>query len=118
MACKNICKMCNRLVVSTTITVAAGEMIITLPAGAYLQGEKYCLVLAQAIPADAVDPGLPVVIQTTGDTTDYPLLDKAGLQVTADQLRTRTRYATRIYETLTGSAFRLIGCLLEGGYNE
>ncbi len=107
--------MCNRLVVSTTITVAAGEMIITLPAGTYLHGEKYCIVLAQPIPADAVatEAGVPVVVQITGDTTDYPLLDRNGIQVTAGQLRTRTRYATRIYESLTASAFKLIGCLIE-----
>lgn len=115
MACKNICRMCNRLVVSVSITVAAGEMIITLPEGTYLHGEKYCLVLAQPIPVDALptDAGLPVVIQVTGDAAEYPLLDRNGIQVTAGELRTRTRYATRVFESLTTSAFKLIGCLME-----
>ena len=51
MACKPVCKLCNHLIISQAVTFAGGNLIINLPAGAYNNGEKYCIVVAQAIPA-------------------------------------------------------------------
>ena len=50
MACQTVCKLCNRLIISTAVTYTAPNLIITIPAGSYNDGEKYCIVVAQSIP--------------------------------------------------------------------
>lgn len=110
MACKNICKLCNRLVISQSITYASGVLTITIPAGSYANGEKYCIVLAQTIPDDAVI-NAPVVIRIGTGTVLYPLNKCDCTQMTAAGLRTRTKYATRVRTTSTGGSFNLIGKL-------
>lgn len=55
MACSNKpCRLCKRLVISQAVTYASGVLTINLPAGAYEDGQRYCMVIAQAIPADAI----------------------------------------------------------------
>ena len=82
--------------------------VINLPAGAYQNCERYCIVVAQAIP-EATTINAPVFI-TIGDGTElYPLNRCNGVQATASGIRTRTRYATRVSTTATGGAFRLLG---------
>ena len=108
MACKNVCRLCDRLVISQAVTFANGTLTINLPAGSYANGCKYCIVVAQAIPAEATITA-PVVI-TIGDGAEtYPLNNAACAQVVACQIRTRTRYAVRVATTATGGAFRLLG---------
>ncbi len=104
----NTCKMCNRLVISEAVTFATDTLTINLPAGSYNDGQKYCIVVAQAIPAETTISAAVVV--TIGDgTVEYPLLSRCGAQLTAAALRTRTRYATRVATNATGGAFRLLG---------
>lgn len=50
MACKPICSVCPRFVISQAVTYANGVLTVNIPAGSYENGEKYCLVIAQAIP--------------------------------------------------------------------
>ena len=50
MACKTVCKLCNKLIISTAVAFTSGNLIITIPAGAYQNCEKYCIVIAQSIP--------------------------------------------------------------------
>ena len=110
MACKNICRLCDRLILSEDVTFTAPNLIINIPAGSYGNCEKYCIVLAQAIPV-ATTITAPVFI-TIGDGTElYPLNRWNGTQVTATELRTRTRYATKVSTTSTGGVFRLLGRL-------
>lgn len=102
------CKLCDRLIISQAVTFTAPNLIINLPAGAYQSCERYCIVVAQAIP-DATTINAPVFI-TIGDGTElYPLNRCNGVQATASGIRTRTRYATRVSTTATGGAFRLLG---------
>lgn len=102
------CRLCDRLIISQTVTFTAPNLIINLPAGAYQNCEKYCIVVAQAIP-DATTINAPVFI-TIGDGTElYPINQCNGVQATASGIRTRTRYATRVSTTATGGAFRLLG---------
>lgn len=102
------CRLCDRLIISQAVTFAAPNLIINLPAGAYQNCEKYCIVVAQAIP-DATTINAPVFI-TIGDGTElYPLNQCNGVQATASGIRTRTRYATKVTTTATGGAFRLLG---------
>lgn len=102
------CNLCDRLIISQAVTFTAPNLIINLPAGAYQSCERYCIVVAQAIP-EATTINAPVFI-TIGDGTElYPLNRCNGVQATASGIRTRTRYATRVSTTATGGAFRLLG---------
>lgn len=102
------CKLCDRLIISQAVTFTAPNLIINLPAGAYQSCERYCIVVAQAIP-EATTINAPVFI-TIGDGTElYPLNRCNGVQATASGIRTRTRYATRVSTTATSGAFRLLG---------
>lgn len=108
MACKNVCTLCPRLVISQAVTFADGALAINLPAGSYRNGEKYCIVVAQTIPA-ATTINAPVVVTIGAGTAQYPLTKCNCAQVTACGIRTRTRYATTVFTNATGGAFRLLG---------
>ena len=49
MSCKNVCKLCDHLVISQAVAFTGGNLVITLPAGSYNNGEKYCIVIAQSL---------------------------------------------------------------------
>ena len=108
MGCNNVCKLCDRLIISRAVTFAADTLTINLPAGTYMDGCKYCIVIAQAIPA-ATTINAAVVITIGDGTEEYPLVGCDCAQLTACSLRTRTRYATRVVTNATGGSFRLLG---------
>lgn len=108
MACKNVCKLCNHLVLSTAIAFTGGNLVVTIPEGSYNNGEKYCIVLAQSIP-NTTTITAPVMIQIGTGTTLYPLENRCCAQVTACGVRTRTKYATRVATSATGGAFKMLG---------
>ena len=47
-------RLCRRLVLSQAVTFADGTLTINLPAGSYANGCRYCIVVAQAIPAETI----------------------------------------------------------------
>lgn len=108
MACKNVCKICDRLVISQAVTFAGGVLTINIPAGSYADGCKYCIVVAQTIPAETTITA-PVVITIGAGTETYPLTGCDCAQLIACQIRTRTRYAVRVATTATGGTFKLLG---------
>lgn len=109
MACKNICKLCDKLIISNSVTVAGdGNVIVNIPAGSYLNGEKYCIVIAQAIPATAT-VNAPVYISIGTGSQSYQLVTKCCQPVLASQVRTRTKYSTHVVTTPTGGVFKLMG---------
>lgn len=108
MACKNICRLCDNLIISQAVTFAAGTLTINLPAGSYRNGCKYCIVVAQAIP-EATTITAPVVITIGTGTETYPLLGACCQQLVACSIRTRTRYATRVVTDAAGGSFRMLG---------
>ena len=66
MACKNVCKLCPNLIISQAVTFTAGTgLIINLPAGNYNDNQKYCIVVAQSIPA-ATTITAPVFVMRSG----------------------------------------------------
>ena len=97
MSCKNVCKLCNHLVISQSVAFTGGNLVVTLPAGSYSNGEKYCIVIAQSM------------IQIGTGTTLYPLENCRCAQVTACGVRTRTKYATRVATSATGGVFKMLG---------
>lgn len=107
MACNNACRLCDRLIISEAVTFAAGTLTINLPAGAYQNGCKYCIVVAQAIPA-ATTITAPVVITIGDGTVAYPLVGCNCAQLMACSIRTRTRYPVRVVTTSTGGSFRML----------
>ena len=108
MACRDTCRLCDNLIISEAVTFTAPNLIINIPAGSYSDGCKYCIVVAQTIPA-ATTITAPVFI-TIGEGTElYPLTRCDCSQVTACGIRTRTKYSTRVATSPTGGAFKLIG---------
>ena len=110
MACKPICKLCDKLVISSGVTFTGGNLVINIPAGDYRNGCKYCIVVAQAIPA-ATTLDAPVVVTIGTGTELYPLTNCNCAQVTARSINSRTRYSTVVSTSATGGTFRLLGRL-------
>lgn len=108
MACKNVCRLCDHLAISTAVAFTDGNLVVTLPADSFRDGEKVCIVIAQTIPADTTITA-PVVIQIGEGTEQYPLTTRCCAQVSACGIRTRTRYATRVVTSATGATFRMLG---------
>lgn len=109
MACKNKCSLCPKLIISTATTFTPGTgLIITIPEGAYNDGGKYCIVIAQSIPAETTISA-PVFIQIGTGTVLYPLDKCDCTQATACSIRTRTKYSTRVETTSNSGVFKLLG---------
>ena len=109
MACKNVCKLCPNLIISESVTFTAGTgLVINIPEGSYMDGCKYCIVVAQTIPAETTITA-PVFI-TIGDGAElYPLTKCDCTQATACSIRTRTKYSTRVETSATTGVFKLLG---------
>lgn len=108
MACKNVCRLCDHLAISTAVAFTGGNLVITLPANSYQDGEKVCIVIAQTIPAETTI-NAPVLVQIGEGTELYPLTTRNCAQVSACGVRTRTRYATRVVTSAVGATFRMLG---------
>lgn len=110
MSCKSVCRLCNKLIISDAVTFTAGTgLIIDIPASTYFNCEKYCIVVAQAIPAETTITA-PVFISIGGDaTTLYPLVRRNCQQATACNIRTRTKYSVCVATNVTSGVFRLLG---------
>ncbi|MGN0961022.1 MAG: hypothetical protein ACI4PF_02340 [Christensenellales bacterium] len=113
MSCKPSCRLCDNLVISRSVTVVtvAGvpTLVIDLPARTYMNGCKYCIIVAQTIPATATI-NMPVAFSINGVTTTvYPFVRCNCSQITACGIRTRTRYSTIVSTTATGGVFKSLG---------
>lgn len=115
MNCKTSCRLCDKLVISQSVTIVtiAGvdTVVVDLPARAYNDGCKYCVIIAQAIPTTATI-GSPVAFSIGGNTaTVYPFVKCDCSQVTVCGIRTRTRYATVVSTNAIGGVFKSLGGL-------
>ena len=108
MACPTVCRLCKRLIISTAVAFTNDQLVITIPAGSYEDGEKYCIVVAQNIPEETTITA-PVFIQIGEGTELYPLDRCDCSQATACNIRTRTRYSTRVVTDANTGTFRLLG---------
>ena len=109
MRCNTTCKICRNLIISESVTFTAGTgLIINIPEGSYRDNERYCIVVAQAIP-DATTITAPVFITIGTGTELYPLNKCDCTQATACSIRTRTKYATRVETSATTGVFKLLG---------
>lgn len=108
MACKNVCRLCNRLIISTAVAFTDGSLVITIPQANYENGEKYCIVVAQSIP-QTTTINAPVAIQIGTGTQLYSLVTRDCEAVSACGIRTRTKYSTVVQTSATGGVFRMLG---------
>lgn len=118
MACKTVCKLCKKLIISTAVAFTAGTgLVITIPSGSYNDEEKYCIVVAQSIPAETTITA-PVFIQIGEGTELYPLNRCDCSQAIACNIRTRTRYSTRVVTDANTGSFRLLEKVCCGPNND
>lgn len=110
MSCSTYKRLCNNLVISSTVTFTANTLVIDIPTGVYNDNQRYCIVVAQAIP-DTTTVNAPVAITIGGEATTYPLLNCDGSPVLASSINTRTRYSTRVQTSTTTGNFVLTGKL-------
>lgn len=109
MRCNTTCKICRNLIISESVTFTAGTgLIINIPEGSYRDNERYCIVVAQAIP-DATTITAPVFITIGTGTELYPLNKCDCTQATACSIRTRTKYSTVVQTNATSGIFKLLG---------
>lgn len=106
--CGKTCQLCDRFVLSQAVTFAAGTLTINLPAGSYGDGCRYCIVVAQVIPAGTTIDA-PVVITIGDGTVEYPLTNRCCAQLTACSIRTRTKYPVVVSTSATGGTFKVLG---------
>lgn len=107
---KATCRLCDRQIISTGVNFTGGNLVINLPDGVYMRGCKYCIVVAQSIPA-VTTINAPVYFTIGADTAMYPLLRCNCNQATACQIRSRTQYSVCVDTTATGGSFRMLGKL-------
>lgn len=111
------CQICKRLIISDSVTVVTIDgvdtLVVDIPDPStingipYINGCRYCIVVAQAIPT-AATINMPVAISIGGVTTTvYPLVACNCAQVTACAIRTRTKYPTIISTSATGGVFKV-----------
>ncbi len=108
MPCKNVCRLCDNLIISEEVTFDGTSLVINLPAGSYGNGCKYCIVVAQTIPAETTITA-PVVITIGDGTEEYPLTNSCCAQLSACAIRTRTKYSTIVSTSATGGTFKMLG---------
>lgn len=110
MACSTSCRLCKNLVISTAVAYDAttNTLNITIPNNGYQNCDKVCIVVAQTIPATTTISALVYIFV---GASSFPLLRCNGSQVTASEIRTRTRYSTIVVTNTVSGAFRLTGKL-------
>ena len=108
MSCNNVCKLCNNLIISEAVAFdpTTNSLDITIPNNGYRNCQKVCIVVAQTIPASTTINAL-VYIVVNG--TRFPLQRYDCTQAVATEIRTRTKYSTRVVTNTVNGAFRLLG---------
>lgn len=99
-----------RSVTPETITFADDTLTINLPQRTYNAGCPYFLRLIETIPAETTI-GAEVIITIGAGTVTYPLLDCAGLPVTAERMRSGYSYPVAVVSNGTTGAFKVLAPL-------
>lgn len=110
MSCPTYKRLCKRLIISSAVAFNGTNLIINLPAGNYLDNEKYCIVVAQNIPTTTTI-NAPVLITIGTGTTTYPLMNCDCTNVTACSINRRTRYSVCVHTNISNGVFKLLGRL-------
>lgn len=116
MSCKGNCSICKSIIISESVLFdpTTNSLDITLPTPItgetfpYVSGCKVCIVIAQAIPASTT---INAIVNIVIGGTRFPLLTCDCREVTACQIKTRTRYATKVVTSSVSGSFRLLSNL-------
>lgn len=101
------CNECRRKVYVNTVTFADGTVTINLPGAVrYNDGCKFCFVITTTLPAATINA--PVVATVGTGTATFPVLDRCGDQVVAQQLTPRRRFPFRVRTTATSGSIVLL----------
>nr|DAO22942.1 MAG TPA: hypothetical protein [Caudoviricetes sp.] len=106
--CVRNCKLCDKFILSQSITFTGGNLVVDLPAASYQNCSKYCIVLAQSIPTTATI-NAPVVFTIGAGTVQYPFVNANCTPIYASQVRTRRIYSTRVNTAVNAGVFKYIG---------
>lgn len=106
MSCPTNKRLCDKLVISSAVTFTDGNLVINLPDGSYVNKNKYCIVVAQAIPAETTITA-PVVITIGAGTATFPLMNCDCTTVYACSINTRTRYSVCVSTDVASGVFKL-----------
>lgn len=108
MSCSNHNKICERLIISDSVTFENNTLIINIPQGNYCNDEKYCIVVAQSIPNTTTITAPVVITIGTDTTTTYPLVYCDCTNVYACSINSRTRYSVKVHTDIGGGVFSLL----------
>ena len=108
--CIKNCRLCDRFILSSAVNFdpATNTLIVDLPANSYGNCEKYCIVIAQAIP-EPTTINATVAFTIGGGTVQYPFVNCDCTPVYASQVRTRRIYQTRVNTAVDTGVFKYIG---------
>ncbi|MDE6946564.1 MAG: hypothetical protein K2P14_05205 [Anaeroplasmataceae bacterium] len=106
--CIKNCRLCDKFILSQSVTFTGGNLVINLPANAYGNCQKYCIVIAQSIPT-ATTINAPVVFTIGTGTTQYPFVNCNCTPIYASQVRTRRLYSVRVNTAVNSGVFKYIG---------
>ena len=106
--CVKNCRLCDKFILSQTITFDGTSLVVNLPTNSYGNCQKYCIVLAQSIPEETTI-NAPVVFTIGTGTTEYPFVNCDCTPILASQVRTRRIYPTRVNTGVNDGVFKYIG---------
>lgn len=108
--CIRCCRLCDKLIISTAINYDStnNQVIVALPANAFNNGQKYCIIFAQNIPTSATINS-EVVFTIGNNATRYPFVNCNCVPIYASQIRTRRVYSTRVNTAVNNGVFKYIG---------
>lgn len=106
--CVKNCKLCDKFILSQSISFTGGNLVVDLPENAYGNCQKYCIVFAQTIPTGTTI-NAPVVFTIGGGEVQYPFVNSNCTPIYASQVRTRRIYSTRVNTAVNQGVFKYIG---------
>ena len=106
--CIRNCKLCDKFILSQSITFNGTSLVVNLPENSYQNGCKYCIVFAQSIP-DTTTINAPVVFSIGTGTVEYPFVNCDCTPIYASQVKTRKIYPVRVNTAVNAGVFKYIG---------
>lgn len=106
--CKPICRLCDKIRITTAVNIAGNTVVYNLPSGSYNSDSCYCIILAQNVPQTA-QIGANIAFSIGGTAIQYPFLSCDCKPLTSCSVRGRTRYKVRVETTPTGGVFKMVG---------
>lgn len=107
MNCKNNCRLCKNLVISSSVVfdTTTNSLDITIPSNEYANNQKVCIIVAQNIPSTTT---ISALVNIVVNGVKFPLQRCNCTQITACEIRNRNKYSTIVKTNTISGVFRLI----------